>query len=66
MGMEQPQRRRVERLAGESERPESVKLAAEPVNASVYCPVCYRRLEQHRCKLICHACGYYMSCSDYY
>jgi hypothetical protein len=35
-------------------------------SASVYCPVCFRRLQQHKCKLICAACGYYMSCSDYY
>ncbi len=33
---------------------------------SRYCPVCSRRLESRRCKLICSVCGYYMSCSDYY
>jgi hypothetical protein len=33
---------------------------------SRFCPVCSRRLELRRCKLICSACGYYMSCADYY
>jgi hypothetical protein len=33
---------------------------------SRYCPVCSRRLESRRCKLICSICGYYMSCADYY
>ncbi len=32
----------------------------------VYCPTCSSRLESRRCKLICHQCGYYMSCADYY
>jgi len=31
-----------------------------------YCPVCSKRLESLRCKLICNVCGYYMSCADYY
>ena len=31
-----------------------------------FCPVCSRRLEPTRCKLLCETCGYYMSCSDYY
>jgi hypothetical protein len=35
-------------------------------DASRYCPVCSRRLESKRCKLICPECGYYMSCADYY
>ena len=33
---------------------------------STYCPVCSQRLESRRCKLVCSACGYYMSCADYY
>ena len=32
----------------------------------LYCPVCSKRLESRRCKLICEGCGYYMSCSDFY
>ena len=39
---------------------------ARAEDASRYCPVCSQRLESRRCKLICSACGYYMSCSDYY
>jgi hypothetical protein len=44
--------------------PESEMLAGE--DPSRYCPVCSRRLESRRCKLICPVCGYYMSCADYY
>lgn len=32
----------------------------------LYCPVCDNRLSEHRCKLLCRRCGYYMSCADYY
>lgn len=42
----------------------SAGLAGE--DASSYCPVCSKRLESRRCKLICPVCGYYMSCADYY
>ncbi len=31
-----------------------------------YCPRCSARLASRSCKLICPACGYYMSCSDFY
>jgi hypothetical protein len=34
--------------------------------ASSYCPRCSARLQQRKCKMICEACGYYMSCSDFY
>ncbi|HKS82368.1 MAG TPA: hypothetical protein VJR23_12765 [Candidatus Acidoferrales bacterium] len=34
--------------------------------ASAYCPRCSAKLEQRSCKMICGACGYYMSCSDFY
>jgi Zn finger protein HypA/HybF involved in hydrogenase expression len=36
------------------------------MDASCYCPVCSKKLESRRCKLICPVCGYYMSCADYY
>jgi hypothetical protein len=32
----------------------------------LYCPVCSARLEEHKCKLVCRRCGYYMSCADFY
>jgi hypothetical protein len=53
-------------------RAEEATTAAEPAgsgqqeDASRYCPVCSQRLESRRCKLVCSACGYYMSCADYY
>lgn len=43
--------------------PEARAEADEPM---LWCPVCSRRLEQHKCKLFCEQCGYYMSCADYY
>ena len=40
--------------------------ASRQEDASRYCPICSKRLESRRCKLICNVCGYYMSCADYY
>jgi len=40
--------------------------ASQTEYASNYCPRCSARLEGRSCKLICPACGYYMSCSDFY
>ena len=33
---------------------------------SVYCPTCSSRLQESRCKLVCRACGYFLSCADFY
>jgi ribosomal protein S27AE len=30
------------------------------------CPNCSSEMEEHRCKLLCRKCGYYLSCADYY
>jgi len=32
----------------------------------VYCPTCSSRLKDHRCKLVCPQCGYFLSCADFY
>jgi len=41
-----------------------------PINTgehhSVFCPTCSSRLSDHRCKLICRNCGYFLSCADFY
>ncbi|HUO36104.1 MAG TPA: hypothetical protein VMU43_14035 [Candidatus Acidoferrum sp.] len=51
----------VEKLLVRSETP-----ASEAEQAIAYCPRCSERLEPRKCKMICAACGYYMSCSDFY
>lgn len=40
--------------------------AEKPEHPLVYCPNCSERLREHRCKLVCSRCGYYLSCADYY
>lgn len=30
------------------------------------CANCGATMEERKCKLICHGCGYFLSCSDYY
>jgi len=51
-------------MAVPTERTEGPEPA--PEQACLFCPVCSARLAPRKCKLICTACGYYMSCSDYY
>lgn len=40
--------------------------AQETEEPMLYCPRCNARLTEHKCKLVCERCGYYMSCADYY
>ena len=30
-----------------------------------WCPRCSQELANHKCKLVCRRCGYFMSCSDF-
>ena len=39
---------------------------ARPTDAQNFCPNCSSRLVDHRCKLKCPQCEYYLSCSDFY
>jgi hypothetical protein len=42
---------------------------AEPrpvMHAAQFCPNCSAQLKEHRCKMSCPQCGFYLSCSDFY
>lgn len=46
----------------------SVESSAAPAAPERVCPNCGAALLDSRCKLVCpdRACGYFMSCSDFY
>ncbi len=44
----------------------SARGQSEKEHHSVFCPTCSSRLSEHRCKLICRSCGYFLSCADFY
>ena len=42
------------------------KPSGDPGELIRVCANCGSRMEERKCKLICHGCGYFLSCSDYY
>ena len=39
--------------------------ASDPAAVILTCANCGARMDERKCKLVC-ACGYFLSCSDYY
>jgi hypothetical protein len=44
----------------------SLPVPAHPGELMRVCANCGSAMEERKCKLICHSCGYFLSCSDYY
>jgi len=49
-------------------RPDGAPVKPDGATPIRTCPNCGRRLLEEKCRLRCpdRACGYYLSCSDYY
>lgn len=53
--------------AGQTTQPPTPPRQERPDPAAVMrtCANCGATMEERKCKLICHGCGYFLSCSDY-
>lgn len=38
--------------------------ARRPQASDVPCDICGAAMQEHHCKLVCHACGFMRDCSD--
>lgn len=50
----------------EAPRPAPARERPDPSAVMRTCANCGATMEERKCKLICHGCGYFLSCSDYY
>jgi len=56
----------VMQIAGHKQSGAPVLHEPRAQDASSFCPNCSTQLVDHRCKLKCPQCSYYLSCSDFY